>query len=282
MNGFMSSVGGLFSSLNISSGMLNFNIFNTGGSFINSVSWNSVQLKGLFSYDHGGGMYSVRNYNLLYSWNPPPSEGIVKVYGDDSSQVYGLDERPPLSSNPTQAEINAHFQYANAHLNPQHKTAAGEYYMAGGDDRVYATDGIDKIYGGDGNDSLYGKGGNDVLVGGRGVDTLAGGAGADTFVFDSQLLAGMVGDRIVDFAAGDIIQIHKSVFSGVAGSGALTASQFAANTTGLAADADDRIIYQSTTGKVFYDPDGNGNHGAFEFALLAPNLGVNNTAFYVV
>ncbi|MFN0193304.1 MAG: hypothetical protein ACKVP5_15255 [Aestuariivirga sp.] len=38
----------------------------------------------------------------------------------------------------------------------------------------------------------------------------------------------------------------------------LAAGQFVANATGLAGDSDDRFAYQTTSGRRYFDADGNG------------------------
>jgi Ca2+-binding RTX toxin-like protein len=65
--------------------------------------------------------------------------------------------------------------------------------------------GGDDVLGGDGGaDTLLGGAGDDVLTGGTGDDTLTGGTGDDIFVF----ARGDGVDRITDFAAGDLIELH--------------------------------------------------------------------------
>ncbi|MDQ6435906.1 hypothetical protein RB623_17765 [Mesorhizobium sp. LHD-90] len=84
-------------------------------------------------------------------------------------------------------------------------------------------------------------------------------------------------DTITDFiVAADTIRLNDAVFTAVGGGlGALAGVAFRANTTGLADDASDRIVYESDTGKLFYDADGNaagatGIHFATLTAGLAP------------
>lgn len=62
-----------------------------------------------------------------------------------------------------------------------------------------------------GNDHLVGGGGDDTLTGGTGLDVMTGGAGNDSFVFTalSDTSATTSGaDQIVDFTAGDKIDLH--------------------------------------------------------------------------
>jgi Ca2+-binding RTX toxin-like protein len=109
-----------------------------------------------------------------------------------------------------------------------------------------------------GNDTLKGGAGNDKLYGGAGKDTLIGGAGQDFFVFDT---APTSRDEITDFghSEGDKIQLSKAVFKGFAYTGALHADDFyAAAGATTAHDATDRVIYNTTTGVLYYDPDGRG------------------------
>jgi Ca2+-binding RTX toxin-like protein len=125
---------------------------------------------------------------------------------------------------------------------------------------------------------LDGREGNDVIDGGLGADTLTGGLGADLFAFTTALGGGNV-DRIVDFAPGsDRIALDHAVFAGLA-PGALAAGAFA---TGAAADADDRIVYDPTTGALSFDADGVGGAEAVAFATLQPGLALGAGDFVVI
>ena len=55
-----------------------------------------------------------------------------------------------------------------------------------------------------------------------------------------------------------------------------------ANTSGLATHVADRIIYETDTGKLFFDADGNGAGVALEFAVIAPGLALTNADFFVL
>jgi len=51
---------------------------------------------------------------------------------------------------------------------------------------------------------------------------------------------------------------------------------------GAADDASDRIIYDQTTGALFFDADGNDPTIApVQFAAIAPDLALTNTDFFV-
>jgi Ca2+-binding RTX toxin-like protein len=141
----------------------------------------------------------------------------------------------------------------------------------------------DQLRGGAGDDKLYGEDGNDILVGGNGKDSLYGGAGSDIFVFDTALNASTNKDAIIDFKVpGDSIHVSNSVFTKVGSDGALKAGAFYANNTGLAHDADDRIIYDKDSGVLYYDADGSGKGAGVAFANISKNLTLAYKDFYVI
>ncbi|BCH35314.1 hypothetical protein MesoLjLc_72440 [Mesorhizobium sp. L-8-10] len=132
--------------------------------------------------------------------------------------------------------------------------------------------------------ALNGSTGNDVLDGKLGNDTLTGNAGADIFVFDAALNATTNFDIITDFyVPSDTIRLDNAVMAGLGTTlGTLHVSRFWMSTSGLAHDATDRIIYETDTGKLYYDPDGTGAAGRVQFAGLAPNLALTNVDFQVI
>ena len=129
---------------------------------------------------------------------------------------------------------------------------------------------------------LDGNNGNNVLNGMLGNDTLSGKGGKDIFVFDQKLGASNI-DHITDFsAADDTIRLENAMFVGLA-AGTLSAAAFRANTTGLAADSSDRIIYETDTGKLFFDRDGNGSaYAPVQFAVLDNKTTITYQDFVVV
>jgi Ca2+-binding RTX toxin-like protein len=109
---------------------------------------------------------------------------------------------------------------------------------------------------------------NDTLNGGLGNDTLIGGEGSDTFIFDVTLGATNI-DTILDFdTVEDMLSLNNLVFKKLI-DGALSADNFASNTTGKAIDANDFILYNTTNGNLSYDSDGSGAGAAVLFANLA-------------
>jgi Ca2+-binding RTX toxin-like protein len=126
------------------------------------------------------------------------------------------------------------------------------------------------IQGNDGANVLDGKGGNDTLI---------GLAGADTFAFTTALGAGNV-DFISGFEHGvDKIALDDAIFTAIGGLGALDSNAFV---TGFsAADASDRIIYDSTSGRLFYDADGLGGATQVQIASLNGSLPLTASDFVV-
>jgi Ca2+-binding RTX toxin-like protein len=142
--------------------------------------------------------------------------------------------------------------------------------------------GNNSLSGGNGNDTLNGGAGNDILNGGAGNDKLTGGAGLDNFRFANALGTSNL-DTIADFVvADDTIQLENAIFKALTATGTLTAAAFRANTTGLAGDSSDRIIYETDTGKLFYDADGTGAAAGIHFATLTTKPLVTNADFVVI
>ena len=122
--------------------------------------------------------------------------------------------------------------------------------------------------------------GNDTLNGGAGLDTLTGGAGNDYFVFNTALNASTNWDKVTDFnAAQDTMGLENAIFSRL-GTGTLNAANF--HVGGSAADADDYIIYDKTTGALSYDSDGSGAGSAIHFATLTTRPTLTNADFIII
>jgi Ca2+-binding RTX toxin-like protein len=129
--------------------------------------------------------------------------------------------------------------------------------------------------------SLTGNAGANRLDGKGDADTLRGLGGADVFVFSSALGGGNV-DTILDFSVpADTIELAGAVFAGLSPAGILSASAFVANADGLAGNAAHRIIYETDTGKLFYDADGTGAAAGLHFATLTIGLALTNADFVV-
>jgi Ca2+-binding RTX toxin-like protein len=138
----------------------------------------------------------------------------------------------------------------------------------------------DTLTGDDNANRISGGSGNDKISGLLGKDLLVGGLAADIFVFNTRLGADNI-DAIDDFVAvDDTIWLDRTIFSRLGGAGDLAPQSFYAGAT--AHDGSDRIIYDKTTGKVYYDADGTGGDAAVQFALLDKNLTLTASDFDII
>ena len=155
------------------------------------------------------------------------------------------------------------------------------YFNAGmGNDRVTGGSDNDFLVGGAGNDVLSGRRGNDKFIAGGGNDLLSGGAGDDAFIFNAPLNASANVDRISDFRSrDDTFQLDDAVFAGLA-AGALDAGAFALSTS--AGEADDRIIYDRSTGNLFFDGNGGARDDLTLFARLTNKAGIASNDFLII
>lgn len=145
-------------------------------------------------------------------------------------------------------------------------------------DNITGTDAANDLLGNAGNDALNGAGGNDKIYGGLGNDTLTGAYGQDNFYFDTALNPASNVDRMNDFSvADDSIYLKRSVFSALPATGTLPATAFRAGPAAL--DADDRIVYDATTARIHYDPDGSGPAAQIYFANVPLGRLLTNADF---
>ncbi len=126
---------------------------------------------------------------------------------------------------------------------------------------------------------IFGDAGVNLINGLLGSDDLYGKGGADTFAFTTALSASQNVDSLKDFEVGvDKIALDDAIFMGLS-PGALPASVFA---LGSAGDADDRIVYDSVTGRIFYDSNGSAAGGSTLFALVTPGTALTASDFTVI
>ncbi|MBD2104399.1 calcium-binding protein [Leptolyngbya sp. FACHB-261] len=159
-----------------------------------------------------------------------------------------------------------------------------------GKNTLISGDGNDTISGGRDNDIINGGAGSDILIGGTGADNLTGGSGNDDFVIDDGL---QLADIITDFSVAQVdrIVLDATKFDRLAVQvgNALTDTQFAVINNDIASELASAgasgalIVYNNTTGKLFYNENGaeaglgTGTH----FASLANLAFLSASNFFV-
>ncbi|QKS30942.1 MAG: S8 family serine peptidase [Candidatus Accumulibacter similis] len=204
------------------------------------------------------------------------NDGIVEVAGQGTDSAYCYGDYTLATG------VSVEYLYLNV-TTGQTLTGnelANNLRGNNGNDTLTGLDGNDTLSGALGADVLDGGQGNDTLAGGLGNDTLTGGNGADIFRFDTALDATINLDAVIGFSSvDDSFQLENGIFTSLTQTGTLAAGSLVIGTAAL--DANDYLIYDSTTGALFYDPDGNGAGGAVQFAVLSTNLALTNLDFVV-
>jgi Ca2+-binding RTX toxin-like protein len=141
------------------------------------------------------------------------------------------------------------------------------------------------LWGNSSGNLVRGNNGNNSISGGAGNDELTGLGGQDFFHFFTPLNAATNVDEITDFnVVDDTIVLDPTIFSGFADvwgyGGSVSPGEFAIGAA--ASDADDRLIYDSGTGALYYDSDGVGGTAAVQFATLAAGLALTYQDFAVM
>ncbi|MEQ9689680.1 MAG: autotransporter-associated beta strand repeat-containing protein, partial [Bauldia litoralis] len=159
----------------------------------------------------------------------------------------------------------------------------------GGDDSIIGGKGKDAVKGNSGDDTLQGKNGKDTVKGGSGDDTLdggnaddklTGGKDADAFVFSTKLGKNNV-DKITDFGNGnDVIQLDDSIFTKLGPEGELASEYF---TKGAKAEGKGpQIVYQKSSGELYYDKNGNESGKQVLFAKVYKGTSLSHDDFFVI
>jgi Ca2+-binding RTX toxin-like protein len=158
------------------------------------------------------------------------------------------------------------------------KSAGGTVKVDGkAEDTLKAVEGI---IGSSRNDRITGDGGDNWLNGYTGKDTLRGGAGDDKFVFDTMFMASNV-ETIVDFKRGeDKIALDSLVFFelGVA----VTADELGVKASGNQASGNQLLIYDKSSGKLWYDYDSTGPQAPVQLAVLTSKPSTLSAADFMI
>jgi Ca2+-binding RTX toxin-like protein len=191
--------------------------------------------------------------------------------GNDSLVGGGNTDTADFSDKTIKVTLKLAAGSGNAMLTGEVDKLTGIENVNGGSagDAITGDGAVNILTGNAGNDTLRGGNGNDILIGGLGKDSLDGGANNDRFRFDAALSATNV-DKIVSFTHNaDEIQLAKTIFKGIGST--WTVDEFYKGAGAVKGhDLNDRIIYNSSNGRLYYDDDGSkaGGHSAILFATL--------------
>jgi Ca2+-binding RTX toxin-like protein len=128
---------------------------------------------------------------------------------------------------------------------------------------------------------IIGNNGANVLDGRGGNDTIYALDGADSIYFSTAPDGSTNMDTIVGFnSVDDTFFLDDALFTGIP-AGFLTADAFASGPGMTTAGAGVRIFYNTTTGDLYWDPDGNGAAAAVRFAQITPVNSVAHFDFFI-
>jgi serralysin len=225
-------------------------------------------------------------------------KGIDTMVGGDGNDVYYVDNIKDSIVEGDQSQSNAGdddlvHSIAASYILP----ANVEHLIIDGKAKGNGTGNVldNKLIGNMAVNILSSLAGDDTLDGGSGNDMLTGGLGNDTFVFSHGIKGNKNIDTIKDFVHGqDKIYLSADIFSKLA-----TAAGFAngnspkslakADSAYLvsavkvkAVDMSSHLLYDTATGRLSYDEDGNGKLVASSFVTLTgkPTLTLDDFWIY--
>jgi len=207
------------------------------------------------SYRGGQGIDTIEYSNLASSINVNLSRGISIGVAINTDRLYDIENI--IAGDSDDVLIGS--------------ARANYIYGELGDDNIDASTGNDFVYGGDGDDNLNG---------GLGIDSLTGGDGADNFIFNTRLGSSNT-DNIKDFMDGiDHIYLDDSIFKQLKNDTNLS-DNIAVGSRAI--DNNDYLIYNDTTGILYYDADGNGRGGQITIAALTVgSLDATSSDFVII
>ena len=256
-----------------------------------STSSNEIQNDGTISGTAEGIFFQSGEMNTITNTGKINSVNAIYLYNETSSTIINSGVLSG-TKNAVNASSSDNLTIINSGL------VEGAINISGTDSTVYNSGKIDgDVVLGDGTNTFNGHGGTvsgtitggtgadviragddgETMAGGAGHDRLQGGAGADTFAFSSYSSADY--DHVRGFnVATDTIQLAHSAFTHLVADAVPTFSIATAPTSST-----DLLYYNSSSGGLFYDPDGNGStyHG-YMVAALGPGLALTVKNFEVV
>ena len=140
------------------------------------------------------------------------------------------------------------------------------------------------ITGNAGANELIGTAFDDFLIGNGGKDVLVGGAGDDAFIFNTAPNAQTEVDTIRDFGNGqDRLEFIRSKFANIGPVGGLIESAFySGDNVTNAHDKDDRFIFNTKTGDLYFDSDGTGAAATTLIGMFTPGTQLSAANFKII
>jgi len=133
------------------------------------------------------------------------------------------------------------------------------------------------------SNTLLGADGDDTIDGGAGNDLLTGGVGIDYFRFTTVIGTANI-DTVTDFVHGtDKLQLDATIFKKFAGTiGPINTGNFVSGSSSVKPiDANDYLLFNTKTGALYYDADGNGKGAMIQFATITGVTDLNSADFCV-
>jgi len=222
-------------------------------------------------------------------------QGADTMIGGDGNDTYYVDNIKDVITEEDQAESAAGdddivYSIASSYTLP----ANVEHLIIDGKSKGNATGNElnNHLTGNAAVNTLIGLGGDDTFDSGSGNDTLSGGDGADTYIFSSGIKGSKNVDTIKDFVSGeDKILLSADIFTKLATAlGVIDGNDptplsdgdvFVAGAKVKPTDATSYILYDTNTGRVYYDADGNGKGAADWFITLTGKPELIADDFYI-
>ncbi|MFZ2451334.1 MAG: calcium-binding protein [Methylovulum miyakonense] len=220
--------------------------------------------------------------NVLTGW-----AGNDRLYGGDGNDSLKGDSGDDVLSGGNGVDI-AHYWTAASGVTVNLGLAVAQNTVGAGIDTLVNIENLngsgydDALTGNALSNVLLGGAGNDSLNGGLANDRLTGGQGKDIFIFNTTIGVSNI-DIITDFTvADDTIKLENSIFKALITPGVLAATAFKVIGNGNVLDSDDHILYNTTTGGLFYDADGSAAIASVRIGVIGKGLAVTGADFFVI
>ncbi|MGL5132016.1 MAG: GDSL-type esterase/lipase family protein, partial [Planktothrix sp.] len=224
-------------------------------------------------------MQNVKDYNALIPGivdSKPASENVKFVnMWQGSNPILETDMTAPPADNGLHPTANGYEKMANYWFD--------SILDATGQKQVLEDKTV--VKGSAYNDVIVGNTSDNTLQGGDGNDKLTGGAGADTFVYNNP---NQGQDTLTDFTTGDVFNISAAGFGAglVAGTALSTTASsqgvFISGTTLNYLGDMATFFYNTSTGLLGFDPDGNQSQSLIPLAELTNKPTLTTNQFVIV